>query len=259
MQISGETNKLDLYSEARDWCGIPTTDTTTLTLATFVRSANFGLDRVESLILRANNIFDDNNQTDSPISTDSLVSGQQSYSLSITFLRTGRVRAKDSAGNWETLTPVERRELNDAQLEETGDPKMYFKKGKSIYLVPTPDYASSEGLEVGHQRGAVYIAYDATTTVPGFDSDFHILIAFYGARDYCEKNGLTDRAKSIREKIGSPPTTDGQAGFGLENELLERYTSKNIEKKVTLQTTTQDYGQMSDTLGGGYSNNPDGF
>ncbi len=79
-QISGETDNLDLYSEARSWCGIATSDTTTLPLATFVRSANFGLDRVISLILRADGKwqFDDNNNSGEllDITTD-LVSGTQ--------------------------------------------------------------------------------------------------------------------------------------------------------------------------------------
>ena len=247
MQVSGETNNLDLYSEARDWCGIPTSDTTTLPLATFIRSANFGLDRVISLILRADGKwqFDDNNNSGEllDVSTD-LVSGTQIYSIGVTWLKIKKIRIKDSAGDWVTLTPVDRRQLSDAQLTaDAGDPKRYDKLGNYLYLYPKPNYASTGGLEVQYQRGASYFAYNATTTVPGFDSDFHILIALYGALDYCEKNDLHSRASAIRAKIGVPQT-QAQAGFGLENELMERYSSKDADQKVSLRTRKENYGQL---------------
>lgn len=263
MQLSGETNNLDLYSEARDWCNIPTSDTTTLPLAVFVRSANFGLDRVISLILRSDGKwqFDDNNNSDELLDvTESLVANTQKYSIALTWLKIKKVRIKDRNGKWVTLTPVDRRQLTDAQLtEDAGDPKRYDKLGKYLYLHTTPDYASANGLEVQYQRGASYFTYNATATIPGFDSDFHILIALYGARDYCEKNGLDKRAAVIRAKIGSPPV-DGKAGFGLENELMERYSSRDTDQKVGLRSRREDYGQFGNYgQFRGSSNNPDGF
>lgn len=257
MQISGETNDLDLYSEARDWCGIPLTDTTTLLLKTFVRSANIGLDRAEALILRADGKqFDDNNQSGELFDvTESLVAGTAKYSIGITWLKMGKVRIKDSGGEWITLDEIDRKDLTDAQLTApSGDPKFFYNLGNFTYLNPAPSYSSTNGLERQYQRGASYFAHDATTTVPGFDSDFHILIALYGARDYCEKNGLSQRAIAIRAKIGNPPSP-GINGSGLENELIERYSSKNTNKKTTLTPPREDYGQ-----GRGSSNrNRDGF
>ena len=256
MQISGEANNLDLYSEARDWSGIPLTDTTTLLLKTFVRSANFGLVRVISLILRAGRKeFDDNNNSGELLDvTENLVSGTAKYAIDVTWLKMGKVRIKNSAGDFVTLDEVERRDLTDAQLTAPdGDPKRFYNMGNFTYLNPGPNYASSGGLERQYQRGASYFAYDATTTVPGFDSDFHILIALYGARDYCEKNDLEKRAAKIRAKIGNPPS-QGIVGSGLENELMERYASKDTNQKVGLRTTTEDYGQ-----GGATQHNRDGF
>jgi hypothetical protein len=245
MRVSGETNDLDLYSECLSWCGIDETDTTTLPLKTFVRSANFGLDRVISLILRAGRKeFDDNNNSGELLDvTENLVSGKAKYAIDVTWLKMGRVRIKDSSGNFVTLQEVDRRDLTDAELRaDNGDPKKFYNLGNYSYLVPAPNYDSSGGLERQYQRGASYFAYDATTTVPGFDSDFHILIALYGARDYCEKNDLEKRAAKIRAKIGNPPS-EGIVGSGLENELMERYTSKDIDEKVGLRTSIEDYGQ----------------
>jgi len=261
-QISGETNNLDLYSEARDWCGIAVTDTTTLPLVTFIRSVNFGLDRVNSLILRADGRFqfnDINNTGELLDVTSNLVSGTQKYAIALNWLKIGKIRIKDSAGNWVSLIPVDRRELTDSQLTaDAGDPKRYDKLGNYIYLHPKPNYSSSGGLEVQFQQGASHFAYNATTTVPGFDSDFHILVALYGARDYCEKNGLENRANAIRAKIGAP-SSDGRVGFGLENELMERYSSRDMDSKITLKTQSDDYGQSALGSGGRSSNNIEGW
>ena len=120
MQISGETNNLDLYSEARDWCGIPLTDTTTLPLSTFVRSANFGLDRVNVLVLRSDGKwqFDDTNNSATELldTTSSLVSGTEKYAIALTWLKIKRIRIKDSAGNWITLISIDRNVLSDSQI-----------------------------------------------------------------------------------------------------------------------------------------------
>lgn len=254
MQVSGETNSLDLYSEARSWCNIPTTDTTTLPLATFVRSANFGLDRVISLILRATKNFDDNNNSGELLDvTTNLVSGTAKYAIGVTWLKMGRVRVKDENGNFITLPLVNRSDLTNDQLNASaGTPKRAYNLGNYTYLNPAPNYASTGGLERQYQRGASYLAYNATTTVPGFDSDFHIILALYGAKDYCEKNGMDKIAATLRVKIGNPPS-EGIVGTGLENEIMERYASKDTNQKVGLRTTQEDYGQM------GSISNRDGF
>src|SRR5437588_6566058 len=104
MQFSGETNGLDLYSDARYLCGLyETADTTYYPIKAFTRNANLGLDRAESLILKADGWrpFDDTNQTGELLDvTNNLVSGTQKTALSVTWLKIGRVRIKDSSGNW---------------------------------------------------------------------------------------------------------------------------------------------------------------
>ena len=141
---------MDLYSDARFWCGIANTDTTTYPLADFTRNANFALDRVSSLIMK----WDDTNNTDLPIATTSLVASQQDYGIAVGHLKVLKVRIKDQQGNWVSLDPINRRDLTDSQLTTTaGDPKRYDKVGNSLFLYPKPSYASSGGLEVQFQRG----------------------------------------------------------------------------------------------------------
>lgn len=246
MQLLGETNDLDLYSDARKWCSIGLTDTTTLTLAEFVLSANFGLDRVISLIMKADGKwqFDDTNQTDSLISTSDLVANQQDYGIAITFLKIKKLRIKNSAGDWITLKPIDRRQASDSLLtRDAGDPKYYDKLGNSMFLYPKPDYASTGGIEIQSQRGASYFIVTDTTKVPGFATQFHRLISLYGALDYCEANELDRKAQKIQNKINL-----------MEVELVEFYSSRDTDQKIGLRTKREDYGQIS---GGVY--NQDGF
>jgi len=246
MQLSSETNNLDLYSDARKWCSIGLTDTTTLPLAEFVLSANFGLDRVISLIMRADGKwqFDDTNQTDSLISTSDLVANQQDYGIAITFLKIKKLRIKNSAGDWVTLKPIDRRQAPDSLLNrDAGDPKFYDKLGTSIFLYPKPSYASTGGIEIQSQRGASYFIVTDTTKSPGFATQFHRLISLYGALDYCESNELDRKAQKIQTKISS-----------LETELVEFYSGRDTDQKIGLRTKREDYGQIS---GGVY--NQDGF
>ncbi len=237
MQLSGNANNLDLFSDARKWAGISTSDITTLTLAEFVLSANFGLDRVVSMIMRADGTWqwDDTNNTDRQIATSGLKANQPDYSIAITFLKVKKVRIKDSSGNWITLKPIDRRQLSDAQLTaDAGDPKYYDKLGNSFVLYPQPSYTSAGGLEIQFQRGASYFVFDDTTKEPGFASQFHRLISLYGSLDYCEQNDLEKRVKKIQNKITA-----------MEAELVEFYSSRDTDQKVGLRTSTEDYGEDS--------------
>jgi len=237
MQISGETNNLDLYSDARFLCGIGLTDTTTYPLADFVRNANFGLDKVNALAMKADGKwkFIDNNSATGMIDTSvALESGTPTYAIPITWLKMGRVRAKDAQGNFNTLTPVDRRQLSDSKLNDStgGNPKYYVQEGTVVRLLPTPNYDSTGGLEVQQQMGSTYFAYDATTTVPGFDSRFHRLISLYGAKDYCVVNSLNERSSFINAEL-----------LIMEQEFMVAISSRDSDQKATLIGKREDFGQ----------------
>lgn len=236
---------MDLYSDARFWCGIANTDTTTYPLADFTRNANFALDRVSSLIMK----WDDTNNTDLPIATTSLVASQQDYGIAVGHLKVLKVRIKDQQGNWVSLDPINRRDLTDSQLTATaGDPKRYDKVGNSLFLYPKPSYASSGGLEVQFQRGASYFATTDTTKTPGFATHFHRLVSLYAALDYCETNDFDKRAAKIRANIQT-----------LEAELITHYSSRDLDAKISLKIQNEDYGQIGLSQDGRLSSNPDGF
>lgn len=248
MIYNGETNNQDLYSDTRFLIGVSSTDTTTFPLVDFTRSANFALDKVVSVIFRADNRweFDDSNSTDLPIATASLVANQQDYGIAVTHLKILKVRVKDQQGEWVSLNPINRRDLTDSQLTATaGDPVNYDIIGNSIFVYPKPSYSSTGGLELQYQRGGSYFITTDTTKTPGFASQFHRLISLYAALDYCETNTMSQRVTIIQNKITL-----------LENELVVFYSSRDMDSKISLRPQANDYGQSA--LGGG-ANNPDGF
>lgn len=268
MQFNSETNGLDLYSDARYLCGIDeTTDTTSYPIKAFTRNANLGLDRVLSLIFKADGEwkFDDTNQTGELLDvSNNLTNGTQKIPLSVTWLKIARVRIKDQGGNWVTLPEVSRRVLSDSQLTApSGTPASYSHLGNYLYFDKAPNYSSSGGVEVQFQRGSSYFIYTDTTKTPGFASPYHRLISFYSALDYCEVNGLSDRSASIRARIGAPPDLmNNQAGSGMEKELVDYYARRDDDVKVTLTPLREDYGQRGLNPGSGSyptTPNPHGF
>lgn len=147
--------------------------------------------------------YDDTNQTDTPIATTNLVSGQQDYTLSLSQLRILSISVLGLTGIWRKLIPFDPDDLTDsfgplydrAQFLNTpGIPLYYDLQGESIYLYPAPDNGISvtltAGLKVYYQRGPVAFDWTSgnTTNTPGFNSLYHHLIAYKAAVSYCVIN-----------------------------------------------------------------------
>lgn len=232
MQFQSEANGLDLVSDIKYWCGIPSADTTTYPIKDITRNANFGLANVISLIKKNDKqwVWDDSNDTDLPIATTDLVVDQRDYSLDISHLKITRVRIKDSSGNFITIYPVNREEIGDATLNApSGFPTCYVKMGRSILLYPacaSGMVTLSGGLEVQFERGANYFAYTDTTKAPGFDEQFHRLVSLYAARDYLMANDVQNRLTRVETEI-----------FKREQELIRFFSdrARDTKKKLTMR------------------------
>lgn len=161
--------------------------------------ATHALNRVASLIMQADGRweFDDSNQTDLPIATTALVSGQQDYALAITHINIERVELKDSTGNWRKLTPIDQADVYDQSVTSfmgtNGTPLYYDKMASSVFLYPTPNYSQSASLKVYFTRPpSALLSSDisSTTVSPGFNALYHDLVALWIAYDYALANGL---------------------------------------------------------------------
>lgn len=163
---------------------------------------NEAYDHVTSLILQSDSRwqYDDTNQTDLPIATTDLVSGQKDYGLSTSHLTIDRVEVKDSAGNWHALSQIDQQELKRdksialSEYQETnGVPEEYDVIGTSVFLYPTPNYLQSASLKIYFTRGpASFTSNEVSTGTknPGFNSLFHELIPLWVSYNYAVENGL---------------------------------------------------------------------
>lgn len=170
------------------------------------RNINISLDEVVSELFKAdpNWEWDDNTNADFPIATMDLAASQDHYVIHDSTLVINRVRVKDSNGKWKTLEPMQRREFDDGELESTGTPDGYYKKGNAVFPVPVPNYGASGGVEIEFQRGANHFSKTDTNAEPGFNSQYHQFLSVGAALRYALGNGMREKASflsSEKERI----------------------------------------------------------
>lgn len=210
----------------------------------FTRLLNEGLNRVTSLILKANGRWqwDDSNNTDLPIGTTDLVttagSEQQDYSFNVSHLKVLGVEVLNADGDWVNLIPIDQLDITNSEnsvtdfLKTPGMPQYYDKLGASIFLYPKPlasAVTDSGGLKVRFQRPPSYFVYTDTTKVPGFNSLHHNLVALIASRDYALSKSLKV-ARGLAERV--------QIG---EESLSEDYTLRNADEKIRITSNGRRY------------------
>lgn len=167
-------------------------------IADLTLAANRALEKVVALINQSDMRwqFDDTNQTDLPIATATITSGQQDYSLATTHLTIDRIEVKNTAGNWHVLSQIDQQAFKGedqialAEYKETsGIPEEYDILGSSIFLYPTPNFTQAASLKVYFTRGPVAFTTADAAETPGFNTLFHDLIPLYVAKDYAVAKG----------------------------------------------------------------------
>lgn len=160
---------------------------------TMLIDINVAENRVISLINRSDSKWqwDDTNNTDLPIATAALVSGQQDYTLATSFLSIDRVDIMDTSGNWTRLQPIDQHEVRiqglSTYLKTPGLPIQYDKLGASVFLYPPSNYSQNASLKIFFSRGPnEFTSADVSTGTkqPGFNSLFHDLIPLWVSYDY---------------------------------------------------------------------------
>ncbi len=170
--------------------------------ARFTSDVNIALDRALSLIFESAGTwqFDDSNQTDYPIITTNLVSGQRDYSFTADsngnlILDIFRVLIATSSGTFVEIDPVDQqsRNTNDPMTNTdgfvnganaTGLPTKYDKTANGIFLDPIPNYNYTNGLKIFINRESTYFTVSDTTKKPGFAGLFHEYLALRPAYQY---------------------------------------------------------------------------
>lgn len=231
MQISGEAHNQDISSHTLFLLGGLTV--TDYPLLDQVRAFNAGQSIIWSDIFKvAGWQFDDRNQTDLPVATTALVANQTSYILpsnSAIALSVRGMRVSDSNGNWTEMLPITEEEILKqkgsnlrAFLTTAGLPKYYRMIGNTIIPYPVSNVSVAAGLECSFDRGMVSIAYNATTTVPGFAIEFHEALAIFAALRFCE---AYPRAMGVR--IPQLKSDWNEMRIAIKNFYSGRWVDKN--------------------------------
>lgn len=222
------------------------TNTTSFVAADRLIAVNNALNRVVSLINKSDQRWqwDDTNQSDLPIATTTITSGQQDYSLATSHLTIDRVEVKNGS-NWTQLDPIDQHDIKGEALNSylgSGIPTSYDIVGSSVFLYPIPNYTLAAALKIYFTRGpAEFTSAEVTTgtKVPGFNSLFHELIPLWVAYDYAVANGLS--------------TANGFfAGIQrMEAELVNFYASRSRGERVGFTIATNgSSGTQSGVIGG---------
>lgn len=177
-------------------------------IADVTRAINNGLDKVSSIILKADNRwqFDDTNNITLPIATTNLVNNQQDYQFDSSFLEVVKVLVADESGNFFPVRNIDVRDQNVfGYLQNLSSnrsiPQKYDVIGNSILLDPTPNYSYTNGLKVYFKRKMGYFTTSDTTKVPGFDSRFHKYLSLFAQYEYAHAKVLNKAEKLKRDML----------------------------------------------------------
>ena len=209
--FSNTTTKNGLIQLCEEYCGFNDGDISgnTTRLAKFTGRLNNALSKAVSTIFEVGGTwqFDDSNQTDYPIITTNIVSGQRDYSFTADgsgnlILDVYKVLVANQAGLYEEIWPVDqqsyapRNYLSGQNLG--GIPITYDKTANGIFLDPIPNYNYTAGLKVLINREPSYFTTSDTTKKPGFAGLFHEYLAMHASYYYCLANQITNVKKDLK-------------------------------------------------------------
>ena len=155
--------------------------------------------------------FDDANQTDYPIITTNLVSGQRDYAFTTDesgniILDIYKVQAKDTAGVYHDLIPVDQQSDTLSTMTDgsdtTGTPTHYDKTGNGIFLDLVSSYNYKDGLRVFINREALHFSATGDEDVVfGFTGIYHEYLVLYASYQYARTKGLLNRETFKRDLL----------------------------------------------------------
>lgn len=192
------------------YAGLTQTDNTSYPNADKTRQVNMWYRLVMGWIWKAQGdwIFDDSNFTDLPYFRTNCQNGQDDYTLPANYGVVERIEYKDANGIWKKLIPKTKSEILAMGIEEfqktDGIPVYVELFANSYRLYPAANRTSTDGDSI-----RVYCTRDAsltgtttgtngpftasdTTKEPGFNRNWHHVLALGPAKDFCLREGKRD-------------------------------------------------------------------
>lgn len=213
--------------------------TTQYASADRVIAINKAIDDIQTMILQSQDEwdFDDTNKADFPILTTDLVASQQSYALPMGTLKVKRLEMTYDGTNWRKVHPIDVNEIahatdttNIADNFSQDNPYYDLQSGQ-LMLYPIPDAAVTGGLKIWTER--IMSAFDADdlstgTASPGFDRQFHEMVALSVALDWAIAKGTQNR-----------DILKGQLAE-YEQRLKQYYGDKQLDRVYSLNSAYSD-------------------
>lgn len=174
---------------------------------------NLALDFVWATIFKAGGTwqYDDSNQTDYPIITTNLVSGQRDYAFVTDesgniILDIFRVVMAQPNGVFVDISPVDVQSEADVAgfydgRDITGTPTKYDKTSNAIFLDAIPNYTVTNGLKVYINREGSYFTVSDTTKKAGFAGIFHEYLALRPSYQFAYRNNLKNAPALLAEML----------------------------------------------------------
>lgn len=159
-----------------------------------MRNVNVAYQDVARMIWESDSTYswDDSNNTTGPVAYRTIANASASYVIPTTALRIRGVEVKDSSGQWLKLKPVSLFDLGvspENYMTGVSTPIQYMVEGNEIRLFPAPGtgyVTMSSGMAVRLSRAVTELATSATTTEPGFPTNFHRILSLAASVDFTQ-------------------------------------------------------------------------
>ncbi len=212
--FNNTTTKAGIIQVCEFWTGLGDTGITgdATLLKVFTARVNEAFDRLAPFLYSFSDYlkWDDSNNTDEPIGTFNIVSGQSDYTIaqddnSLDILNITAVRILTSATatvyldlKEMTAEDVNATEAMSPNASSVGVPNWFLKRGNTIFLFPQPNYSATAGAKIFFERETSYFLSTDTTKEAGIPRPFQGLLPLYASYDWILVNKPSETALITR-------------------------------------------------------------
>lgn len=218
----------------------------------YIRSLNFWVKRVEALIKRYDGWWkhvDANLVGEDLVDTIDLQVNVRKYALNSNWLKIAGIRILENDGTtWKTLEEKSNDNVNDFE-RTASDVQYYYLLGGYLWLVGTPSYSQTGGIEITFQTKAYQFTPLDEDMEVGFDQTFERIAVLGPAYDYLRKHGPQDQFVFIRDELGQEPLGN-VAGTGLLGALATAYAERLDEQpELEMEISNRAVALQQDSIG----------
>lgn len=191
-----------------------------------IRNLNIAYLDVARTIWESDSIhFDDSNNTDSMVAYKGMADTSATYTIPTTAIRINGVEVKDQNADWKKLKFINLDDLTvsrEEYLTGTGAPLYYNIEGTQCRLFPAPGtgyVTMSSGLAFRLNRNVTEIPVTATTSEPGFPSNYHRILSYAASMDFTQDDKQRQYWAGQKERL---------------EQGMKRYFSKRVQEAKTI-------------------------